>query len=162
MNMAASTSRFPLEIIGARRPAPSFDCGDILREVETKLAALVATGQASAVDLGCRPIGAAEYRQLRLALTPGRVSAVVTEPKRCEVLETIYPGVWWVTHYANREAVSAEAIEVAFATDSIEISFVPSILCSSNEDIARGLRRLSTFACDGEARPRRCCGAAHG
>lgn len=160
--MTASTRIFPLEIIGARRPSRNFDCGDILREVEAKLTALVATGQASAVDLGRRPIRAAEYRQLRLALTPGRISAVVAEPNRCEVLETIYPGVWWVTHYANREAVPAEAIEVAFATDSIEISFVPSILCSSTEDVAQGLRRLSTVACEGEAPPRRRCGATNG
>ena len=153
--MNTSTKISALEIAASRRPIRSFACRDILREIETRLTALITAGQASSIDMTHRPMHAEEYRQLRLALATGRVNAVVTEPSRCEVRETTFPGVWWVTRYDTPEEPCAEAIAVAFAIESIEISFMPSILRSSTEEARRALHRLSGGACERETRQRR-------
>jgi hydrogenase-1 operon protein HyaF len=119
-----------------------------MREVEIRLAALAATGKGSTIDLGRRHLRPAEYRQLRLALAPGQVSAMVAAPQRCELRETIYPGVWWATHYHDREDLPDAAIEVAFATEVIEIGHVPAILGSTTQDVALSLQRLRASAQD--------------
>jgi len=61
-----------------RRPARYPHCADVLREVEARLAMLAATGHGSTIDMSQRNLPAVEYRQLRLALAPGRMSAVST------------------------------------------------------------------------------------
>jgi hydrogenase-1 operon protein HyaF len=130
-----------------------------MREVETRLAALAATGKGSTIDLCRRHLRPAEYRQLRLALAPGRVSAMVGAPQRCELRETIYPGVWWATHYHDREDLPDAAIEVAFATEVIEIGYVPAIFGSTTRDIDLSLQRLRASAQDRRTPTLACCDA---
>ena len=43
--MLTSTRPIPLEIVAPRRPPLSPGCGDVMREVEFRLAALAATGK---------------------------------------------------------------------------------------------------------------------
>ena len=156
--MQTSTRLIPLEIVAPRRPPHSPGCGDVMREVEIRLAALAATGKGSTIDLGRRHLRPAEYRQLRLALAPGRVSAMVAAPQPCELRETIYPGVWWATHYHDREDVPDAAIEVAFATEVIEIGYVPAILGSTTQDVDLSLQRLRASAQDRRPPRLACCG----
>ncbi len=161
-NMTTPTRLRPLAIVAAGGATRGFSCGDILEEIETKLAALVATGEDSAVDLGRHPMPATEYRQLWFALAPGRVSAMGAAPQHCEVRETNYPGVWWVTRYDRREEVGPEGIEVGFASEVIEIGLVPSILRCSPEDANRALRCFRAVVRDGDTPQTRCVGGACG
>lgn len=162
MNMTTPTGPRPLAIVAAGRATGGLTCNDVPQEIETKLAALVATRQGSAVDLGRRPMPAAEYRQLRLALAPGRVSVVVAAPRHTELRETIYPGMWWVTRYDNPEEIGNEAIEVAFANEVIEIDLVPSILPCSPEEAYVALDCLRAVFREGDTPQARCYGGACG
>jgi hydrogenase-1 operon protein HyaF len=146
--MLPSTRPNSLEIVAARRRPHGPGCGDVMREVETRLAALAATGKGSTIDLCRRHLRPAECRQLRLALAPGRVSAMVAAPQRCELRETIYPGVWWATRYHDREDLPDAAIEVVFATEVIEIGYVPAILGSTAKAVDLSLQRLRAIPQD--------------
>jgi len=64
--MQTSTRLIPLEIVAARRPPHSPGCGDDMREVEFRLAALAATGKGSTIDLCRRNLRPVEYRQLQI------------------------------------------------------------------------------------------------
>jgi hypothetical protein len=75
--MLTSTRPIPLKIVTARRRPHGPGCGDVMREVEFRLAALAATGKRSTIDLCRRNLRPVEYGLLRLALAPGRVSAMV-------------------------------------------------------------------------------------
>jgi hypothetical protein len=121
--------------------------------VEARLAALAATGRSSTIDLSRWNLPAVEYRQLRLALAPGRLSAVIAAPRRCELNATVYPGVWWINRYHPEESAAGEAISVAFATEVIEINAVPTMLGGIDTDIRRSLERLRTQPRKGRSRP---------
>lgn len=151
--MSTSTKTLPLETASVRRRRRSPRCADIMREVEARLRALAATGRGSTIELSQRNLPAVEYRQLRLALAPGRVSAVGAAPRRCELHATIYPGVWWITRFHAQEDVAGEAITVAFATEVIEISAVPDVLGGTDARIRRSLQRSRTWARDSRSQP---------
>jgi hypothetical protein len=51
-----------------------------MREVEARLATLAATGRGSTINLCEWNLPALEYRQLRLALAPDRLSTVTAAP----------------------------------------------------------------------------------
>lgn len=140
--MSTSTKTLPLETASVRRRRRSPRCADIMREVEARLRALAATGRGSTIELSQRNLPAVEYRQLRLALAPGRVSAVGAAPRRCELHATIYPGVWWITRFHAQEAVADEAVTVAFATEVIEIRAVPELLGHTHTGVRRSLEGL--------------------
>ena len=126
--MSSLTRSLTLEAASPRRRRRRPRCADVLREVEAGLAALAATGRGSTIELSQRNLPAVEYRQLRLALAPARLSAGSAAPRRCELHATIYPGVWWITRYRAQEAATDKAISVAFATEAIEISAAPDML----------------------------------
>ena len=151
--MSSSTRSLPLETASPRRRRRRPCCADVMREVEARLAVLATTGRGSTIDLSQRNLPAVEYRQLRLALAPGRKSAVSAAPRRCELHATIYPGVWWITRFHAQEDVAGEAITVAFATEVIAISAVPALLGGTDTAIRRSLQRLRTWAGDSGSQP---------
>jgi hypothetical protein len=53
-----------------------------------------------------------------------------------------YAGVWWVARFEAREDSAGDVIEVAFATEVIEIGHLTAILGRTARDVARALRRL--------------------
>ncbi len=106
----------------------------ILTELSEMLANFVETGQPGVIDLRQRPrMRKATYQTLKDALATGEVSAVVDTESKVEVLETQYPGVWWVTHRDERGGIMTELIEIAA---------IPAILQSHPTEIMAGLRRL--------------------
>jgi hypothetical protein len=151
--MSSSTRSLPLETASPRRRRRRPCCADVLRETEAKLAALAATGRGSTINLSQRNQPAVEYRQILLALAPGRVSAVSAAPRRCELHATRYPGVWWITRFHAQEAVAGEAITVAFATEVIEIRAVPDLLGGTDIAIRRSLQRLRAWMQDDPSQP---------
>lgn len=105
----------------------------LLAEISTMLEQLIGCGTSSMIDLKSLPLSPQEYEQLRLTLGQGEVTARLEAIGPSEIIETRYPGVWWVTHYN---------VEGDIIADMIEIASVPGILHSQPEDMQAGLERL--------------------
>lgn len=105
----------------------------LLRELQTLLEALVERGEEGSIDLKSLPMGPGDHLRLRAALGEGEVTAVIQALGPTRVIETAFPGVWWITHYNVHDEVVAERIEV---------TSVPEIVKSPSADVAEGLQRL--------------------
>ena len=105
----------------------------ILTEIASLLEKLAGSGETSLIDLKSLPFSPGEYEQLRLTLGRGEVSARLDAIGMSEIIETHFPGVWWVTHYN---------VEGDIVADLIEIASIPNILLSQPEDVRVGLVRL--------------------
>jgi hydrogenase-1 operon protein HyaF len=105
----------------------------LLAEISTMLEQLIGRGTSSMIDLKSLPLSPQEYEQLRFTLGQGEVTARLEAIGPSEIIETHYPGVWWVTHYN---------VEGDIIADMIEIASVPGILHSQPEDMRVGLERL--------------------
>ncbi len=105
----------------------------LLTEIAARLEKLAKEGIASSMDLNSLPFAPGEYDQLRVFLGDGEVIGGVDVMWASEVMETRYPGVWWVTHYN---------VEGDIIADGIEITEIPEILKSQPADIEGGLALL--------------------
>ena len=85
------------------------------------------------IDLYSLPFAPGEYELLRQTLGQGEVSARIEAIGASEIVETHYPGVWWVTHYN---------VEGNIVADILEVTAVPEIIKSQPEDVIDGLARL--------------------
>lgn len=112
----------------------------VLREIESLLGHLVATGEAGVIDLKGLPMAPADFDVLGGALGQGEVTATIHAGGESTVRETAFPGVWWVVHRNEDGEVAAEFIEVAR---------VPEILTSQPEDMESGLARLRRVLAEG-------------
>jgi hydrogenase-1 operon protein HyaF len=105
----------------------------LLAEIAALLEKLVHNGATGMIDLNSLPLAPGEYEQLRQTLGQGEVSARIEAIGASEIIETHYPGVWWVTHYN---------VEGDIVADMIEIAWLPEIIKSQPEDVHAGLERL--------------------
>ncbi len=105
----------------------------MLREIAALLERLLQTGEPGQIDLRSLPLSPAGRGLLRESLGSGEVSASIQALGESTVEESLYPGVWWITHRNLDGDVMAEAIEVAY---------VPEILSSDPQEASRGLQRL--------------------
>jgi HupH hydrogenase expression protein, C-terminal conserved region len=105
----------------------------LLTEIAASLEKLAANGETGMIDLNSLPFAPGEYEQLRQTLGQGEVSARIEAIGASEIIETGYPGVWWVTHYN---------VEGDIVADLLEIAHIPGILKSQPADIAEGLELL--------------------
>lgn len=105
----------------------------LLAEIAAHLETLARDGASGSIDLNSLPFAPGEYEQLRQLLGQGEVSAHIEAIGPSEVIETRYPGVWWVTHYN---------VEGDIVADMLEITDIPAIIRSQPEDIAGGLELL--------------------
>jgi hydrogenase-1 operon protein HyaF len=120
----------------------SYSVGNIralLAEIAARLEKLAGSGETGMIDLNSLPFAPGEYEQLRQTLGQGEVSARVEAIGPSEIIETNYPGVWWVTHYN---------VEGDIVADLIEIAHVPEILKSQQVDIRTGLELLRSQLID--------------
>lgn len=123
----------PIRIEGAEQ----YSIGNLhalLAEIATRVERLVNEGAASSMDINSLPFAPGEYERLRTLLGEGEVSAHIEAMGPSEVVETRYPGVWWVTHYN----VAGDII-----ADTIEITTLPAILTSQPADVRAGLELLN-------------------
>ena len=103
--------------------ADNFSIGNVnalLSEITSCLAKLLASHEASAIDLRSLPFAPGEYAHLKQLLGQGEVKARIVAMEISEISETQYAGVWWVTHYDSDEQVAAEFIEVTYAPDILK------------------------------------------
>jgi hydrogenase-1 operon protein HyaF len=105
----------------------------LLSEIAAFLEKLVETGETGMIDLNSLPLAPGEYEQLRQTLAQGEISARIEAIGPSEIIETRYPGVWWVTHYN---------VEGDIVADMLEITTIPEILKSQPEDVRTGLELL--------------------
>jgi hydrogenase-1 operon protein HyaF len=105
----------------------------LLSEIAALLEKLGKTGETGMIDRNSLPFAPGEYEQLRQMLGQGEVSARIEAIGPSEIIETRYPGVWWVTHYN---------VEGDIVADILEVTAVPKILRSQPDDVIDGLARL--------------------
>ncbi len=105
----------------------------LLAEIAARLENLVQTGESGMIDLNSLPFAPGEYEQLRQTLGQGEVSARIEAIGASEIIETRYPGVWWVTHYN---------VEGDIVADMLEIASIPEIIKSQPSDVLAGLAGL--------------------
>lgn len=105
----------------------------VLREIEQRLALLLAKGEESSIDLSRLPFGPGDHALLVKTLGEGDVSAEVNSHGPTQVRETAIPGVWWVTHLNADDEVMAEFIEVTRC---------PAIVLTPQDDLQDGVEAL--------------------
>lgn len=114
----------------------------ILNEISHALRRLLDHDEATVIDLRAIPFGPGDEERLFSALGEGEVVAILNALGETRVTETGYPGVWVVDHRNTED----EPIAL-----QIEITRMPAILHSREEDISEGLERLAgTLLAEGE------------
>lgn len=107
----------------------------LLAEISALLENLLSSGKTGMIDINGLPLAPGEYEELREMLGQGEVSVRIDAIGPSEIIETHYPGVWWVTHYN---------VEGDIISDMLDIAPVPDIVKSQPEDMRAGLARLRT------------------
>ncbi|MDE1922212.1 MAG: hydrogenase expression/formation protein, partial [Gammaproteobacteria bacterium] len=95
--------------------------------------ALARGGEAAAIDLRSLPMTVADRGELESRLGRGEVSVKLELGGASELWETRYSGVWWVRHKGDDDRVASERIE---------ITAIPEILKSQEEDVAAAAARI--------------------
>lgn len=106
----------------------------ILHEIRHALFELLDSGNTSIIDLRSIPLAPGEEETIINALGQGEVHARLDALGRSDIVETMYSGVWLVTHYNENEAVIGRFIE---------ITELPVILKSQREDMTDALKELT-------------------
>lgn len=105
----------------------------LLQQIEQALQELVDDGSATVIDLAAMPFSSQDEEDLRQHLGKGEVSASLDAFGPTHVQETALPGVWLVEH---KDAESRRL------TLHLEVTRIPEILVTPEEDIAEGLQLL--------------------
>jgi len=106
----------------------------ILFEVRHALEELVQSGENSIIDLRSIPLAPGEEETIINTLGQGEVHASLDALGPSEIYETRYAGVWLITHYNEEKAVVSRFIE---------ITKLPEILESQQEDMSNALVELT-------------------
>jgi hydrogenase-1 operon protein HyaF len=125
----------PLDSIAVTVEQDTGNLRPVLYEIRHALERLLENGEPTVIDLKSIPMAPSEGEALEATLGVGELKAELTALGPSEIQETALPGVWLVTHYNSDGELMAKQIEV---------THVPLILCSQQEDIAAGLRHLES------------------
>jgi len=106
----------------------------LLHEVKHALHKLINTGETAIIDLRSIPLAPGEEEKLLNTLGCGEVQSQLNALGPSEIIETEYAGVWVVTHYNEDDEIIGRFIE---------ITTMPEILRSQNEDVIEAYNRLS-------------------
>ncbi|MEE4379788.1 MAG: hydrogenase expression/formation C-terminal domain-containing protein [Candidatus Competibacteraceae bacterium] len=106
----------------------------LLHEIRHALALLLETGEATVIDLRSLPLGTMDAEQLLQVLGQGEIQAQLDSLGKSLIQETRIPGVWFIEHFN---------IEERLVGQSIEVTFIPTILKSQPEDVRKGFLRLT-------------------
>lgn len=107
----------------------------ILHEIRHALGKLLETGETHVIDLRSIPLAPGEEQTIIDTLCCGEVHAKLNALGPSEIYETRFAGVWLVTHYNEENSVISRFIE---------ITHIPEILRSQNEDMTIALTQLET------------------
>ena len=135
----------PIVVVNAKESAVAADSGlsgnapVLLREIAELGRRLLSTGESAAIDLRALPLTPADLDWLRETLGQGQVMATLEAEGESTLIETVCPGVWWVTHHNDHGAVASEFIEV---------TLVPELLKAHPDDVKIGLEHLELLISD--------------
>ena len=105
----------------------------ILHEIRHALENLLNRGETGIIDLRTIPLAPGEEESIIDSLGKGEIQAKLDALGPSEIYETAYTGVWLTTHYNENEEVVSRFIE---------ITTLPDILRSQQEDMSIALTRL--------------------
>ncbi|MDD3530906.1 MAG: hydrogenase expression/formation C-terminal domain-containing protein [Gallionellaceae bacterium] len=105
----------------------------VLGEVEALLDGLLRTAEGGMIDIRGLPLSAADRRWLQAQLGEGEVEVRLSIAGASRILETAYPGVWWIEHRDERDNLVSEFIQVAY---------VPELISAHPDDVEGGLDLL--------------------
>ena len=113
---------------------PSTGMADaVLHELLNHLRAFIDSNQSHVIDLSSLPMSETDKRDLEERLGQGEIRAVLSSMGDSKIFETNYSGIWWIKHYTTDEVLIAEFIE---------ITAVPEILRSHDDDIRQSITEL--------------------
>ncbi|MFK5912728.1 MAG: hydrogenase expression/formation C-terminal domain-containing protein [Woeseiaceae bacterium] len=98
----------------------------LLTEIAFMLSALINDDIINSIDIHSLPLLPGEHEAIKTILGQGEVKASFDSLGTTSIYETALAGVWWVTH--NNEEGDCIA-------ETIEITTIPAILESQNDDI---------------------------
>ena len=105
----------------------------IINEVRHALNKLLEEGEATVIDIRALPLGPGEEQQLESLLGIGEVTATIEAMGRSTINETLFAGVWLVTHRNTEDEILGKFIE---------ITRYPLLLESQTEDMRSALNAL--------------------
>ncbi|MEZ5671214.1 MAG: hydrogenase expression/formation C-terminal domain-containing protein [Thiotrichaceae bacterium] len=108
----------------------------LLHQIQHALHHLIATNEATCIDLGNLPLSPQEKEQLVNFLGRGEVEARLNVLGESIMQETQYSGVWLVEHYNPKAELTNRYLE---------ISWLPSILSSPLEDVHTAFEKLTCY-----------------
>jgi HupH hydrogenase expression protein, C-terminal conserved region len=124
-----------LDAIKVNVEIPTGNVEPLLHEIRHALKRLAAGEEGTVIDLKSLPMAPGEEQRIEAALGEGEVRAELQALGPTVVQETVYPGVWLVTHRNADDEVVARFIEV---------THMPEILMAQREDIERGIEKLES------------------
>lgn len=122
-----------LESIDVKVEAATGNVEPLLHEIRHALRRLADGGEGAVIDLQRLPLAPGERERIEAVLGEGEVHAELDALGPTLVRETSYPGVWLVTHRNTEDEVVGRFIEV---------SRMPELLKSQQQDIESGISRL--------------------
>lgn len=122
-----------LESIDVKVDAATGNVEPLLHEIRHALRRLADGGEGAVIDLQRLPLAPGERERIEAVLGEGEVHAELDALGPTVVRETSYPGVWLVTHRNTEDDVVGRFIEV---------SRMPELLKSQQQDIESGISRL--------------------
>ena len=124
-----------LDAIAVNIEATTGNVPPLLHEIRHALKRLAQGEAGTSIDLRSLPLAPGEEERIEAILGEGEVRAELQALGPTLVQETSFPGVWLVTHRNPDGAVIARFIEV---------TRMPDILMSQQEDIERGISKLES------------------
>ena len=112
----------------------TWNVAPLLHEVKHALAGLIKNNETVVIDLRSIPLAPGEEEKILNALGQGEVQSQLNALGLSEIIETQYAGVWLITHYNDENDIIGRFIE---------ITTMPDILRSQEEDIVEAFNRLS-------------------
>ena len=136
-----SLDAIPIHVITPTPGEPGLtgNAPPLLRELAEQVKRLLASGEASAIDLSALPLTPADLDWLHDKLGDGEIAVTLQASGESTLKETACPGIWWVTHHNEQGAVTSQFIEVAF---------VPELVKAHPQDVAIGLETLELLISD--------------
>jgi len=113
----------------------------LLHEVKHALNNLIKNNKTSIIDLRCIPLAPGEEDKILNILGQGEVKAQLNALGPSEIIETLYTGIWIVTHYNDDNEIIGRFIE---------ITTMPDILRSQTEDVIEACKRLASTLADNQ------------
>jgi hydrogenase-1 operon protein HyaF len=111
----------------------------VLREIAYLLERLTRYGEAGSIDLHGLPLSPADRRWLLDQLGKGEIDISLEIGGGSRIVETAYPGVWWVAH-DNEQGVRT--------SEFIEVTLIPDLVPAHPDDVASGLKNLKSRISD--------------